>query len=147
MKRLAVQVKDHPLAFADFEGVIPEGQYGAGTVIVWDNGTWQPHEDFSKMLRSEKMKFKPSGHRLRGEWLLVRIHMKGKQQQWSLSKKNDDEARKGAEIVDKHLASVLEKHPSNDRNVLPDFIMPKLPTLTTDAPQGEGWIHELKMDG
>jgi len=147
VKRLAVEVEDHPLAYANFEGVIPEGHYGAGKVIVWDNGIWQPHEDVSKMLRSGRLKFKLSGHRLRGEWVLVRTHIKGKQQQWLLSKKNDDESRKGAEIVDQHLASVLEKHQSNDRNVLPDFIMPKLPTLTTDSPQGEGWIHELKMDG
>jgi len=72
-KRLAVRTEDHPLAYGEFEGVIPEGQYGAGTVMLWDRGTWEPVEDPEKGLRRGKLTFRLNGERLKGEWALVRM--------------------------------------------------------------------------
>src|SRR3989344_1498916 len=71
-KRLAVHVEDHPLGYATFEGSIPEGQYGAGDVIVWDQGVWQPHGDPQQTYKSGKLKFALIGEKLSGEWALVR---------------------------------------------------------------------------
>ncbi len=148
VKRLAVEVEDHPLSYADFEGVIPQGQYGAGQVLVWDTGTWQPHGDAEKMLRSGKLKFQLQGRRLRGDWLLVRTGMSGKQQQqWLLSKRADAEARPEIDVVALHPGSVLSAHASKPAGSSPDFISPKLPTLTSSPPHGTQWVHELKMDG
>jgi DNA ligase D-like protein (predicted 3'-phosphoesterase) len=73
-KRLAMRVEDHPLDYADFEGVIPEG-YGAGIVLLWDKGTWQPEEGFENIdraLEQGELKFRPSGVKLKGSWVLVR---------------------------------------------------------------------------
>ena len=72
-KRLAVRTEDHPLAYGAFEGVIPKGQYGGGTVMLWDHGTWEPVEDFAKGLKAGKLVFRLAGERLRGEWTLVRM--------------------------------------------------------------------------
>src|SRR5207248_8315079 len=71
-KRLAVEVEDHPVEYADFEGVIPEGNYGAGPVILWDRGSWAPLEDFEEGYQKGKLLFELKGHRLRGVWTLVR---------------------------------------------------------------------------
>ena len=73
VKRLAVQVEDHPLEYATFEGSIPEGQYGAGEVIVWDRGTWQPPADTAAGLRRGKLEFELEGEKLQGGWLLLRM--------------------------------------------------------------------------
>src|SRR5688572_2969590 len=73
VKRLAVQVEDHPLEYATFEGSIPEGQYGAGEVIVWDRGTWQPPADAAAGLRHGKLEFELEGEKLQGGWLLLRL--------------------------------------------------------------------------
>src|SRR5882672_3603539 len=67
-KRMAVHVEDHPLSYASFEGVIPPGQYGAGTVIVWDHGTWEPLGDPHEGYRSGKLKFRLHGQKLKGAW-------------------------------------------------------------------------------
>ncbi len=75
-KRLAVHVEDHPLDYADFEGHIPEGQYGGGDVIVWDRGTWRPHGDPRKAYREGKLKFELDGEKLHGAWALVRTHLR-----------------------------------------------------------------------
>jgi bifunctional non-homologous end joining protein LigD len=73
VKRLAMRVEDHPLDYADFEGVIPEGEYGAGTVMVWDRGTWIPEdEDVDAALRRGELKFTLHGVKLKGSWVLVR---------------------------------------------------------------------------
>src|SRR6516225_9697564 len=73
-KRLAVHVEDHPLDYADFEGVIPEGQYGGGTVLVWDTGTWTPLDDGpADALRRGSLKFELHGKKLSGRWALVRM--------------------------------------------------------------------------
>ena len=73
-RRLAVQVEDHPIEYADFEGIIPHGEYGGGTVLVWDRGTWTPEEDPERGLASGALKFSLDGEKLSGSWALVRIH-------------------------------------------------------------------------
>lgn len=96
-KRLAVHVEDHPLDYADFEGHIPEGQYGGGDVIVWDRGTWRPHGDPRKAYRDGKLKFDLDGEKLHGAWALVRTHLRGSgkqpKEQWLLIKERDDQVR------------------------------------------------------
>lgn len=96
-KRLAVEVEDHPLAYAAFEGTIPSKQYGAGQVIVWDKGHWQPLGDAVQGLNDGNLKFELHGHKLAGKWALVRIKSrKGtpeKQQPWLLIKEKDSFAR------------------------------------------------------
>src|SRR6476619_2171319 len=72
-KRLAVQVEDHPIEYAKFEGSIPEGEYGAGEVIVWDRGKWQPVGDPHEGLKKGKLVFQLDGKKLHGEWTLVRM--------------------------------------------------------------------------
>src|SRR5215467_2760906 len=72
-KRLAMHVEDHPLEYADFEGIIPEGEYGGGTVMVWDHGTWTPESpDVDAAVRKGELKFTLHGKKLRGSWVLVR---------------------------------------------------------------------------
>lgn len=98
-KRLAVQVEDHPLGYASFEGNIPEGQYGAGDVIVWDRGIWQPHGDPRDTYKQGKLKFTLVGEKLTGDWTLVRTRLKGSSDkpQWLLIKEKDDVSRSGEE--------------------------------------------------
>lgn len=97
-KRLAVHVEDHPLSYGDFEGVIPEGQYGAGSVIVWDRGSWRPIGDPHKAYRKGHLEFELDGKKLKGRWHLVRMHGKAgeKRDNWLLIKADDGEARPGA---------------------------------------------------
>jgi bifunctional non-homologous end joining protein LigD len=99
-KRLAVQVEDHPIEYGDFEGQIEENQYGAGTVMVWDRGTWMPVGDWKKDLPSGKLKFRLNGQKLKGLWTLVRF--KGREEKdsknWLLIKHLDQEARKYRQI-------------------------------------------------
>ena len=94
-KRLAVEVEDHPLDYADFEGIIPEGEYGGGTVAVWDHGSWQPDGDPRAGYRAGKLKFRLDGEKLRGGWTLVRLARRGNERatHWLLIKERDDEAR------------------------------------------------------
>jgi len=98
-KRMAVHVEDHPIDYASFEGTIPKGQYGAGQVIVWDNGTWEPVGDARAGLRAGKLKFRLHGKKLHGGWTLVRMHGREgeRQEPWLLIKERDDEARPAAE--------------------------------------------------
>ncbi len=115
VKRMAVQVEDHPLAYAEFEGTIPAGQYGAGKVIVWDQGTWAPLGDPRQGLRDGNLKFDLKGHKLHGRWVLVRMKGKGeKQTPWLLIKEKDAHARAAADysVVDELQASVKPGAPS-----------------------------------
>ena len=105
-KRLAVHVEDHPLGYGSFEGSIPEGQYGAGDVIVWDRGIWQPHGDPRETYKDGKLKFTLIGEKLTGDWALVRTHLRGSgdKEQWLLIKEKDEAVRSGDEydiVVDK----------------------------------------------
>jgi bifunctional non-homologous end joining protein LigD len=94
-KRLAVEVEDHPLEYAKFEGKIPEGEYGAGEVIVWDRGTWSADGDPHEGLRKGKLEFELDGEKLEGRWVLVRLHgrERSKKPNWLLIKRHDEFAR------------------------------------------------------
>jgi len=104
-KRLAVEVEDHPVAYADFEGTIPEGQYGGGTVMVWDRGSWTPEGDAEKALKTGMLKFRLNGERLKGRWMLVRTRRQGGRQHWLLVKERDGEATPGV-TADAFTASI-----------------------------------------
>lgn len=110
-KRLAVHVEDHPLDYATFEGSIAEGNYGAGDVIVWDHGIWQPEGDPVAAYEAGKLKFTLIGEKLGGAWALVRTRLKGSgdKQQWLLIKEQDDVARPASDydIVTALPASVI----------------------------------------
>jgi bifunctional non-homologous end joining protein LigD len=103
-KRLAVQVEDHPLEYADFEGTIPAGEYGGGTVMVWDHGTWTPEVDPEVGYRTGRLKFTLDGQKLKGSWALVRTALHGgRTPQWLLIKHNDDYAKplSNGDVLDK----------------------------------------------
>lgn len=98
VKRLAVHVEDHPIEYGSFEGEIPEGNYGAGTVLVWDRGVWEPagsNKEALESYRAGKLKFRLEGEKLHGGWTLVRSGMRGSgdKEQWLLIKERDEEAR------------------------------------------------------
>jgi bifunctional non-homologous end joining protein LigD len=117
MKRLAVEVEDHDIEYADFEGVIEEGHYGAGPVLVWDTGWFEPVDVKSAgslvtMLHAGKLEVRLHGQRLRGGFTLVR--MKDRPRQWLLIKQRDDEARPGIEVVREYQASVLSGRTIDD---------------------------------
>ncbi len=162
-KRLAVHVEDHPLDYGSFEGNIPAGQYGAGDVIVWDRGAWQPHGDPHQAYAAGKLKFSLIGEKLSGDWALVRTRLKGSgdKEQWLLIKEQDDQARAGADydIVEALPNSVLsdasEGKPKTTANAktraktsvtLPAQMRPQLATLVDRAPEGD-WHYEIKLDG
>ncbi|RUU62758.1 DNA ligase D [Mesorhizobium sp. M2C.T.Ca.TU.009.01.2.1] len=92
-KRLAVETEDHPIEYIDFEGVIPEGEYGGGPMIVWDTGTWAPMEDVEKSLRTGAFKFRLAGQKLNGGWMLTRLKPKPGEDEnkknWLLFKERD----------------------------------------------------------
>src|ERR1044072_7740924 len=87
-KRLAVKVEDHPLEYGDFEGIIPEGNYGAGTVVVWDRGIWEPLEDPQEGLEKGKLLFNLKGYKLHGRWTLIKL--KKTEKEWLLIKERDE---------------------------------------------------------
>src|ERR1700748_1646262 len=92
-KRLAVQVEDHPIEYGGFEGTIPKGQYGGGTVMVWDQGRWEPNEDFDEGLRTGRLKFTLHGQKLKGKWTLVRMGGRAAHEakpNWLLIKEHDE---------------------------------------------------------
>ena len=95
-KRLAVQVEDHPMEYGGFEGIIPKGQYGGGTVMVWDQGTWQPHGDADEGFAKGHIKFTLHGSKLQGDWALIRMGGKAaeeKKPNWLLIKEHDGNER------------------------------------------------------
>ncbi|MGY8974534.1 MAG: DNA ligase D [Sphingomonadales bacterium] len=110
IKRLAVRTEDHPMSYADFEGVIPKGEYGGGTVMLWDRGTWQPIKGKSASdLEEGHLHFCLEGERMKGEWLLIRLKQKPgeKRENWLLRKLQDDNAEAGDGLVQRELTSVL----------------------------------------
>jgi bifunctional non-homologous end joining protein LigD len=120
-KRLAVEVEDHPLDYGDFEGTIPQGQYGGGTVQLWDRGYWRPLEDKSaaEQLRKGELKFELEGERLHGSWVLVRMkgdRYGGKRTNWLLIKHRDEHARdtEGAQALMEEDASVASGRTMDD---------------------------------
>ena len=172
-KRMAVQVEDHPIAYAGFEGTIPPKQYGAGKVIVWDRGTWRPLGDPEQGLRDGNLKFELHGHKLHGKWVLVRIKGKGETQvPWLLIKEKDGFARAAADysVVDEMPHSVHALGAAGKASAqapadapaaapaaapsaappatLPDRLAPALATLLDAPPRDpQAWHCEIKFDG
>ena len=109
-KRLAVQVEDHPIAYNKFEGTIPKGEYGGGTVMIWDRGQWQPEDDPHKGLAKGHLSFQLAGKKLHGGWHLVRMHRRPgeKRDNWLLIKQHDADARskRDQDILDQAPLSV-----------------------------------------
>ncbi len=177
VKRMAVQVEDHPIAYNQFEGTIPKGQYGAGKVIIWDEGRWTPIGGARKGYQAGHLKFTLEGVKLRGRWALIR--MKGKesdrQPPWLLIKENDEYARGGQDfsVVDEMPDSVVplrsKKKAAAARSKpqaraakaaeavtalpgkaapLPASLKPQLATLVEGVPRGAAdWSYEMKFDG
>ncbi|NDV00336.1 DNA ligase D [Pseudoroseicyclus tamaricis] len=165
-KRLAVRTEDHPLAYGGFEGTIPEGEYGGGTVMLWDNGWWEPLHDPDEGLKEGKLHFRLHGARMQGGWALVRMRGNrkgdGKRENWLLIKEKDDFTSRSADaLTNKHTKSVttgrtmraiaaekpaVETAPKHDKP-LPRFRAVQLATLEDEPPEGEGWQHEVKFDG
>ncbi len=214
-KHLAVRVEDHPIDYNDFEGVIPKGEYGGGTVMVWDRGHWAYAGDGDPAadVREGHLKFRLEGEKLRGAWMLVRLKPRpdeqGDKESWLLFKERDDEARTGpqADVTTlrpesaktgrslEQIAADLDRVWSTDgdgrgqqpRDVaerlrarraqvargaggrgrparrpvavepaaiagarkapLPERFEPELATLVAEAPPGDDWLHEIKLDG
>ncbi|MFZ0271592.1 MAG: DNA ligase D [Acidobacteriaceae bacterium] len=210
-KRLAVEVEDHPIEYGGFEGTIPKGQYGGGTVMVWDQGTWEPVTDVDEGLRRGQLKFILHGQKLHGHWALIRMKgdrfgEKGKNN-WLLIKEHDeyertpddpaitDEApdsavtgrsmeqiaaaedhvwnshvpekkapvnrslltrRSAAATTAQPVPGLAKKLVAPDRDSLlhdapkekmPAFLAPELASSIEKPPEGEDWLHELKLDG
>ena len=111
-KRLAMQVEDHPVSYFQFEGIIPGGNYGAGTVMVWDTGTWEPLGDASEMLRKGDLKFRLRGQKLQGEFVLAKMRSRrpgSKGTEWLLIKKRDDGAKPGFDIEKLDYSAVSQR--------------------------------------
>ncbi len=192
-KRLAVRVEDHPLAYGDFEGTIPADEYGGGTVMLWDQGTWEPIGDPHEALEGGDLKMRLHGQHMKGEWVLV--HMKGRdtkrksgpaRQNWLLIKHRDEQARNEETLTTRFTRSVstgrdmagIAKglkpkkttktkadavwHSDPDKAVdnpapnmpksgksgqLPEFRPPQLATLSSEVPEGNDWVFEMKYDG
>lgn len=166
-KRLAVEVEDHPLDYGNFEGTIPQGQYGGGTVQLWDRGYWTaegmtPQEGLAK----GDLKFHLDGERLHGSWVLVRMKRDrtgAKHNNWLLIKHRDDFAQEGAGDAilrdDRSVAShrTIEQIASGEQiaagakieagNAPPAFVPPQLCRLVARPPSGADWVHEIKFDG
>jgi bifunctional non-homologous end joining protein LigD len=217
-KRLAVEVEDHPIEYGGFEGTIPKGQYGGGTVMVWDQGTWEPVTDVDEGLRKGQLKFILHGKKLHGHWALIRMKgdrfgEKGKNN-WLLIKEHDEYERTADDpaitdespdsavtgrtmeqiaAADDHTwnSYVPEKKPPANRSLLtrrtnapkaqppgrpvppkespkpaaalvpdrenllhdaprermPGFLSPELASSAEKPPEGDEWLHELKLDG
>jgi bifunctional non-homologous end joining protein LigD len=169
-KHLAVEVEDHPVSYIDFEGTIPKGQYGGGTVMVWDRGTFEPLSKApTKELASGKLHFILNGSKLKGEWYLVRLR---DEKQWLLikagedmkpvSKKMDDTSVLSAKSM-QELAKgdrVWQSRPTNKSGQatkrkssrkastapIPSFVEPMKAKLVDSMPAGD-WIYEIKFDG
>lgn len=137
-RHLAVSVEDHPLSYIDFEGTIPKGEYGGGTVIVWDRGTYKPLSRApARDLAAGKLHFVLDGEKLRGEWYLVRLR---EENQWLVIRAGED------------LPEPPEKSVASGKSLdelaapLPDFVEPMKARLAKDPPSGD-WLYEIKFDG
>jgi bifunctional non-homologous end joining protein LigD len=145
-RRLAVQTEDHPLEYGEFEGVIPEKQYGAGNVLLWDKGVWTPEDrDPREALRQGRLHFSLEGEKLQGSWILTRTRS-----DWLLIKRNDEEARPDVDITEARPESV-KRPPKRAKRAarapLPQFVAPQLATLVSAPPTAGEWVYEVKHDG
>ncbi|MCL6683430.1 DNA ligase D [Sphingomonas alba] len=175
--RLAMRTEDHPLDYGGFEGTIPKGEYGGGTVMLWDQGRWipEPGKDPSKTIQEGHLHFALDGERMKGEWVMFRLKPKPgeKAEPWMLKKITDDFAKpeEGDALVEECVTSVTTGRTMaeiaagadvwrSDRGRQkggrakkkagagpPKFQAPQLATLVDEVPTGSGWLHEYKYDG
>ena len=167
-KRLAVEVEDHPVSYIDFEGNIPKGQYGGGTVMVWDRGHYTSLGDQpSKELASGKLHFVLHGKKLQGEWYLVRLRggknwllIRGQEDMRPVARKMDDtSAQSGRSMAaiakggDVWISNKSKSEPAKPKAIrhapavkFPDFIEPMKARLAKGPPHGD-WVYEIKLDG
>jgi bifunctional non-homologous end joining protein LigD len=117
-KRLAVRTEDHPMSYATFEGLIPKGQYGGGTVMLWDWGTWtpDPRKDPRKTIGEGHLHFTLDGHRMKGEWIMFRLKPRpgDRTENWILRKVNDAYAASSLGLTEKHLTSIKTGRTMNE---------------------------------
>jgi bifunctional non-homologous end joining protein LigD len=176
-KRLAMRTEDHPLDYGTFEGTIPAGEYGGGTVMLWDKGRWipAPGKDPSKTIEEGHLHFTLEGERMKGEWVLFRLNpKKGERgEPWMLKKVTDQFAdpENGDELVDDCMTSVTtgrtmaeiaagedvwRSNKSGQKGgrskkkagkAPPPFQPPQLATLVDEVPTGNDWLYEYKYDG
>lgn len=156
-KRLAVQVEDHPLEYRNFEGTIPQGEYGGGIVMLWDEGTWEPYGDAEACLKEGTLKFVLKGRRLKGKWVLVRLKAKEGEAKdnWLMLKEKDGYAkaedgvsgfstsiRTGRTMAEIEAGQdeTVTRNPFSRANV-------QLAKLVKIVPEGDDWLYELKYDG
>ena len=164
-KRLAVHVEDHPIEYGEFEGIIPEGNYGAGAVIVWDRGLWIALEDPIEGMQKGKLLFELRGYKLKGVWTLVKI--KKAEKEWLLIKERDayvakngdafppgsvlsgltveelrDGSRKAAQLV-----AELKKLKAPARAIRAEDVAPMLAETREEPFSRAGWLFEVKLDG
>ena len=175
--RLAMRTEDHPLDYGSFEGTIPKGEYGGGTVMLWDQGRWlpEPGKDPSKTIEEGHLHFALEGERMKGEWVMFRLKGKAgeKAEPWMLKKVTDDFAKEdaGDALVEECVTSVTTGRTmaeiASGADVWrsgrdgakggrtkkkaglapPKFAAPQLATLVDAVPSGADWIHEYKYDG
>lgn len=169
-KRLAVRTEDHPLAYGSFEGTIPKGEYGGGTVMLWDQGTWAPKGDPHAGLKKGHLAFELLGERLKGGWNMIRMRGDEKRENWLLIKEADEEAdtSSNAHFPDEQSSSIttgrsmeaiaggappvakgknkIKRHEVL-RRLIERYPGVQLATLVDKAPEGDGWVHEIKFDG
>lgn len=173
-KRLAVMVEDHPIEYGDFEGNIPAGNYGAGSVMLWDRGTFElvGERSVEEQIERGDLKFRLEGEKLRGEFALVRMKGRGKGNEWLLLKKRDAEALPGWDPegfawsvltgrTQEEIAKDLAPHGAAERGgrgggppcegvvqvAMPETLTPMLATPAAAAPAEPGWLFEVKWDG
>jgi bifunctional non-homologous end joining protein LigD len=163
VRRLAVRVEDHPIEYGDFEGTIPKGEYGGGTVMLWDTGSWEPVGDARRGLEKGELKFRVAGERLNGGWVLVHTRGKGndEENQWLLIKERDEEARPGepdpwgpddrsvstGRTMEEIAAGEKPRERKAAAGAVPSTVPLTLATLATETPGTGDWLHEIKYDG
>ena len=155
-KRLAVKVEDHPLEYRNFEGSIPQNEYGGGVVMLWDEGYWEPYVDVEEGLSNGMLKFTLKGKRLKGKWALVRIKASGnKNNNWILLKEKDEFVKSSDGISEFTISvrtgrtmSEIEKG-TEDKIIKNPFenVSVQLAKLVKNVPEGEDWLYEMKYDG
>ena len=176
-KRLAMRTEDHPLDYGTFEGIIPAGEYGGGTVMLWDKGRWipQPGKDPSKTIEEGHLHFTLEGERMKGEWVLFRLNPRPGErgEPWMLKKVSDEyaDSENGNELVDEGTTSVVTgrtmaeiaagedvwrsnrggqkggRGKKKAGKAPPPFQEPQLATLVDEVPTGSDWLYEYKYDG
>ncbi len=145
-KRLAIATEDHPLDYLGFEGVIPEEEYGAGVLRLWDAGEWVPlDEDVAEAFDAGEVKFRLAGVRLSGGFMLKKLP-KG-EREWLLIKERDPSVVKGYEPEVPKAKRFAKPKPPGVEAKLPKKLSPMLPSPVDSPPEFTGWIHEIKFDG